>query len=67
MTEDDLDRRMEMCNWFLQNIEHNTQFLSTVLFSDEANFYKLTDKIYVSGQTVMFIGLLAWKNKELSG
>lgn len=39
MTEDDPDRRMEMCDWFLRKLDDNAQFLSTVMFSDEANFY----------------------------
>lgn len=39
LSEDDPDRRMQMCGWFLERIEENADFLSTVMFSDEANFY----------------------------
>ena len=39
LSEDDPDRRMQMCGWFLEKIEEEADFLSTVMFSDEANFY----------------------------
>jgi transposase len=39
LTEDDPDDRLEICQWFLSQIEKNEHFLRGVLFSDEANFY----------------------------
>ena len=39
MSDDDPDRRVEMCDWFLAQLEEDPQFLSKVMFSDEANFY----------------------------
>lgn len=39
LTEDDPDRRLEMCQWFIEQIAEDNDFLLKVLFSDEANFY----------------------------
>ena len=32
-------QRIQMCNWFLQEIEQNPNFLENIWFSDEAHFY----------------------------
>ena len=32
-------QRIEMCQWFLQEIEQNRNFLDNIWFSDEAHFY----------------------------
>lgn len=39
LNEDDPDRRLEMCEWLLQEHHQDTDFLSSIMFSDEANFY----------------------------
>jgi hypothetical protein len=39
LTENDPDRRLEMCEWFLRQISEDENFLEGVMFSDEANFY----------------------------
>lgn len=39
LTEDDPDRREEMCDWFIQQCEADDLFLRNILFSDEALFY----------------------------
>ena len=39
LNEDDPDRRIQMCEWFLEQIAEDDDFLLNVLFSDEANFY----------------------------
>jgi len=40
LTEDDPDRRLEMCEWFSNKLDENTRFTEDcVLFSDEALFY----------------------------
>lgn len=38
LTEDDPDRRMEMCSWFMDRLDEGHEFLSDILFSDEAMF-----------------------------
>ena len=37
--DDDFERRMKMCEWFLGNIFEDRDFLKKILFTDEANFY----------------------------
>lgn len=40
LTEDDPDRRVEMCEWFFKKLNENIRFIENcVLFSDEALFY----------------------------
>ena len=40
LTEDDADRRIEMCEWFSKKLDENIHFTEDcVLFSDEALFY----------------------------
>jgi transposase len=40
LTEDDPDRRLEMCEWFSNKLDENDRFTEDcVLFSDEALFY----------------------------
>lgn len=39
LTEDDPDRRVEFCEWALNMHENVPGFVSSILFSDEANFY----------------------------
>lgn len=40
LNEDDPDRRIQMCEWFSQQLEENIDFTkNSVLFSDEAMFY----------------------------
>lgn len=39
MSEDDADRRMETCPWFLDRMDEEAIFLCSVFFSDEDNFY----------------------------
>lgn len=36
---DDFQRRMEFCNWFIEQEELNPAFATTILTSDEASFY----------------------------
>jgi hypothetical protein len=38
LAEDDPDRRLEICEWFLRQIAEDENFLEGVMFSDEANF-----------------------------
>lgn len=38
LTEMDFDRRMDYCHWLLGMINGNPQFLSTILWTDEATF-----------------------------
>lgn len=37
--DDDFENRVAMCDWFLGTIYWDQEFLSRVMFSDEANFY----------------------------
>lgn len=39
LNDDDFDRRSEMCEWFLAQINVNPNFLNGVMFSDEACFH----------------------------
>jgi transposase len=39
LNEDDPDRRLEFCDWALQQYHADRLFPFTILFSDEANFY----------------------------
>ena len=67
MTEDDPDRRTEMCDWFLGQLNGDTEFLSSIMFSDEAIFMltaRLTVKTYAIGQITILIGLQMLSNKE---
>ena len=36
---DDIDRRVEFCQWALQTVEDDDNFLNTLIFSDEAIFH----------------------------
>ena len=37
--EDDLPKRVEFCEWFLERQRHDPQFLHSIFFSDEASFH----------------------------
>ena len=38
LTQNDMTKRVEMCQWFQSKIEENRNFLQNVWFSDEAHF-----------------------------
>ena len=38
LTQNDMAKRVEMCQWFESKIEENPEFLQNVWFSDEAHF-----------------------------
>jgi len=38
LTQNDFNRRVEFCTWLQTKIQHNPDFLTKVLFSDEATF-----------------------------
>ena len=37
--DEDFDRRSNMCEWFLHQLNEDQNFLKSVMFTDEANFY----------------------------
>ena len=69
LTEDDPNRRIEMCEWFSTKLNENIHFTEDcVLFSDEALFYvngeMSTDKMFDTGRNKIHILLIIANSKE---